>query len=115
MDLNADLQRVEDSVRESDGMLSQNNGIIPEHMGNSQNEDTGPSSIGIQSSSTNEPDSTVPIDSHLHMNQTDLQDMSGFNLGSRNMGQNLANQLLSSGTPIMTQSLVNNLKRLPTV
>jgi hypothetical protein len=94
MDLNEDLQRVDERVRENDEMLGQSNGIIPEHMSGSQTEDTGPSSIGIQSSSTN---------------------MSGFNLGGRNMGQNLANQLLSSGTPIMTQSLVNNLKRLPTV
>lgn len=125
MDLGEEVQRVDESDTGDDELLSSpsgrmSHGLLHEQMGTSQNmgHAQAPSSLGMQSSGTSEPEVSIAMDGPIHqlhqLNQPDFQEMPVLSLTqSRSIAQSLANRLLNVTTPMMTQTNIPTLKRPP--
>lgn len=125
MDLGEEVQRVDESDTGDDELLSSpsgrmSHGLLHEQMGTSQNmgHAQAPSSLGMQSSGTSEPEVSMAMDGSIHqlhqLSQHDFQEMPVLSLSqSRSIAQSLANRLLNVTTPMMTQTNIPTLKRPP--
>ena len=125
MDLGEEIQRVDDNDTEDDELLSSPSGRMsqgllqgqmgPSHgMGHVQ----APSSLGMPSSGTSEPEVSMAMDSTMQqlqqLNQSEFQELPVLSLSqSRSIAQSLANRLLNVSTPMMTQTNMLSLKRPP--
>lgn len=125
MDLGEEVQRVDESDTGDDELLSSpssriSHGLLHEQMGTSQSMGhvQVPSSLGMHSSGTSEPEASMAMDGSIHqlhqLNQTDFQELPVLSLSqSRSIAQSLANRLLNVTTPMMTQTNILSLKRPP--
>ena len=127
MDLGEEVQRVDESDTGDDELLSSpssrmSHGLLHEQIGTSQSMGhvQVPSSLGMHSSGTSEPEASMAMDGSIHqlhhLNQTDFQELPVLSLSqSRSIAQSLANRLLNVTTPMMTQTNILSLKRPPSL
>lgn len=125
MDLGEEIPRVDENDTEDDGLLSSPSGRMSQGLLQGQlgaSHDMGhvqaPSSLGMPSSGSSEPEVSMTMDSTMHqlhqLNQSDFQELPVLSLSqSRSIAQSLANRLLNVSTPMMTQSSMLSLKRPP--
>ena len=125
MDLGEEIQRVDDNDTEDDELLSSpsgrmSQGLLQGQMGasHSMGHVQAPSSLGMPSSGTSEPEVSMAMDSTMQqlqqLNQSEFQELPVLSLSqSRSIAQSLANRLLNVSTPMMTQTNMLSLKRPP--
>lgn len=125
MDLGEEIPSVDENDTEDDELLSSPSGrmaqgLLQGQMGasHSMGHVQAPSSLGMPSSGSSEPEVSMAMDSTMHqlhqLSQSDFQELPVLSLSqSRSIAQSLANRLLNVSTPMMTQTNMLSLKRPP--